>query len=226
MTRPVVILGGASGTNVSEALRDIDEDGGGLICAGFLNDALPVGFEVSGYPVLGPFDAWNDLSDETLFIGVLHKAKQAPERRARIAALGIPEARWAIVRHPSATIARDVAVGPGSYIGPHTVVMPGAAIGCHASLRPGCSIGHDTKLGEFVFVGPNATLNGNCVVEDGVHIGPNAVIHEETQIGATSVIGMGSVVLDDVPALTLMAGNPARAIRRYDVSGKWTRVGG
>jgi len=149
---------------VSEALHDIGEDGGGLICAGFLNDVLPVGFEISGYPVLSPFNVWNELSDDTLFISVLHMAKQAPERMARIAALGIPAARWAIVRHPFAPIARDVAVGPGSYIGPHAVVMPGAAMGRHASLRPGCSIGHDTKLDEFVFVGPNPTLNGNCTV--------------------------------------------------------------
>ena len=104
--------------------------------------------------------------------------------------------------------------------------MPGAAIGRHVSLRPGCSIGHDTKLGDFVFVGPNATFNGNCFAEDGVHIGPNAVVHEETRIGALSVIGMGSVVLNDVPAGHLMAGNPARAIRRYDGSGKWVRIDG
>jgi acetyltransferase-like isoleucine patch superfamily enzyme len=77
-----------------------------------------------------------------------------------------------------------------------------------------------------VFVGPNATLNGNCHIEDGVHIGPNAVVHEETRVGAFAVIGMGSVVLDDVPAQTLMAGNPARAIRRYDELGKWARIDG
>ncbi len=181
---------------------------------------------IGGHPVLGKFEDWAALSPDTLFISVLHKAKRASARMARIAALGIPVDRWAIVRHPSAVVACGVPIGHGSYIGPHAVIMPGAAVGSHASLRPGCSVSHDTVLGDFVFVGPNATLNGNCRAGNGVHIGPNAVIHEETGIGDLAVVAMGSVVLEDVPERTLVAGNPARAIRRYDGSDAWGRVDG
>ncbi len=197
-----------------------------MTCAGFLNDVMPENSVIGGNPVLGRFEEWVDLSTDTLFISVLHKAKQAPARMARIAALGIPEDRWAVVRHPSAVVARGVPIGHGSYIGPHAAIMPGAEIGSHTSLRPGCSVSHDTVLGDFVFVGPNATLNGNCRAGNGVHIGPNAVIHEETEIGNLAVVGMGSVVLGDVPERTLVAGNPARAIRRHDGSDAWVRVDG
>jgi sugar O-acyltransferase (sialic acid O-acetyltransferase NeuD family) len=225
-SRPVVILGGASGSIVAEALYDIGVAGGGLHGAGFLNDVLPMGSDIGGLPVLGLFDLWPSLPEETVFISVLHKAKLAPLRMKRIRRLGIPEDRWAVVRHPTATVARNVPVGPGTYIGPNAAVMPGARIGRHASLRPNCSVSHDTKLGDFVFVGPNATLNGNCLVGVGVHIGPNAVIHEETTIGEFAVVGMGSVVLEDVPARTLVAGNPARVVRRLNADGEWVRADG
>lgn len=223
--RPVVILGGASGAIAAEAIYDIAAAGGALVCGGYLNDVLTVGTEIGGHKVLGPFDAWADLPPETMFFAVLHKAKEAPRRMERIAALGIPDDRWAILQHPAATVARQVPVGPGSYVGPHATVMTGAKIGRHCSLRPGCSIGHDTALGDFVFVGPNATLNGNCSAGDGVHIGPNATVHEETGIGDGAVVGMGSVVLQDVPPRTLVVGNPARATRRYDRSGERVPVG-
>ena len=226
MPRPVVILGGASGTIVAEALRDLAKTGADLECGGFLNDSLPPGSTIGAQMVLGPFEAWSDLPAETLFITVLHKAKEMLRRMARIGGLGIPDDWWATVCHPTATVAQDITVGPGSYIGPHAVVMPGTAIGRHASLRPGCSVSHDTMLGDYVVVGPNATVNGNCRIETGVHIGPNAAILEETVIGGLSVVGMGSVVLNDIPAGSLVAGNPARTIGRHDSSGNWLPADG
>lgn len=224
--RPVVILGGASGAIVAEALYDMAAAGENLSCFGYLNDVLPLGTPIGAHKVLGRFEAWADLPADTLFISVLHKAKEAQRRIARIAGLGIPDDRWTTVRHPTAVVARDVTVGPGSFIGPHAVLMPGVETGRHVSVRPGCSVSHGTRLGDFVFVGPNASLNGNCRVGTGAHIGPNATVLEETEIGALAVIGMGSVVLEDVPARTLVVGNPARAVRRLDETGAWVRLDG
>jgi sugar O-acyltransferase (sialic acid O-acetyltransferase NeuD family) len=224
--RPVVILGGASGAIVAEALHDLAATGENLACVGYLNDVLPKGSRIGAHTVLGGFEAWADFPSDTHFISVLHKAKEAQRRVARIDGLGIPNDRWATVRHPSAIVARDVTIGQGSFIGPHAVLMPGVEVGRHVSLRPGCSISHDTRLGDFVFVGPNASLNGNCRAGEGAHIGPNVAILEETEIGALSVVGMGSVVLEDVSAQTLVVGNPARAVRRLDEKGAWVRLDG
>ena len=44
-------------------------------------------------------------------------------------------------------------------------------------------------------------------------IGANAVICPGVTIGDNSVIGAGSVVIHDVPANTVAAGNPCRIIR-------------
>ena len=57
---------------------------------------------------------------------------------------------------------------------------------------------------------------GEVVIEDGVFIGVNAVILPGVHIGKAAVVGAGAVVTHDVPPAAIVAGNPARVIRRMD----------
>jgi acetyltransferase-like isoleucine patch superfamily enzyme len=50
------------------------------------------------------------------------------------------------------------------------------------------------------------------VIDDNVWIGSNAIVHGGVHIGAGSVISSGAVVMTDVPAGSLIAGNPGRRI--------------
>ncbi len=62
-------------------------------------------------------------------------------------------------------------------------------------------------------------------VEDEVWIGSNAVITAGVTIGKHSVVAAGSVVTKDVPAYSVVVGNPARIIRRYNFETKnWEKV--
>ena len=71
----------------------------------------------------------------------------------------------------------------------------------------------DIEFAEFLSIANNATVGGNIHVQKGVHIGTNASIREDIEIGEFSVIGMGSVVLKNVPPRCVVAGNPAKIIR-------------
>lgn len=51
------------------------------------------------------------------------------------------------------------------------------------------------------------------VIGNDVFIGQNVTILKGVHIGDAAVIGAGSVVTQDIPARTLVAGNPARIIR-------------
>lgn len=52
------------------------------------------------------------------------------------------------------------------------------------------------------------------VIEDDVWIGTRAIILPGVRIGFGSVVGAGSIVTQDVPPMTVVAGSPAKAIKR------------
>jgi serine O-acetyltransferase len=79
----------------------------------------------------------------------------------------------------------------------------------------GIVIGGDAKVGNRVrFMGSNtvgtAKENGHPVIEDDVVVGAGARILGPVHIGARAVIGANAVVLEDVPADTVVVGIPAR----------------
>jgi len=57
------------------------------------------------------------------------------------------------------------------------------------------------------------------VVEDNAWIGAGAVILDGVHIGRGSVVGAGAVVAEDVPAHTVVAGVPARVVKRIEGPG-------
>ena len=61
--------------------------------------------------------------------------------------------------------------------------------------------------------------NGRCrpvTIGSNVWIGDSVIICKGVSVGDNSVIGAGAVVVEDVPANTVAAGNPARPVRRLD----------
>lgn len=60
-------------------------------------------------------------------------------------------------------------------------------------------------------------LKGDTIIDNDVWIGQNAVILPGVHIGDGAIIGANSVVGSDVPAYTIVVGNPAKEVRkRFD----------
>jgi serine O-acetyltransferase len=76
------------------------------------------------------------------------------------------------------------------------------------------SIGDDVHIRQNTTFGiPRRTeLNAKPIIGDRVDIGCGAVLLGHIRIGADSVIGANSVVTRDVPAGSLVVGNPARVV--------------
>ena len=53
----------------------------------------------------------------------------------------------------------------------------------------------------------------DIVIEDDVWIGANCTILKGVHIGARSIIGAGSIVVKDIPADCIAAGNPCHVIK-------------
>ena len=60
---------------------------------------------------------------------------------------------------------------------------------------------------------------------ENVWIGENAIILPGVEIGKNSIIGAGSVVTKNVPENCIVAGNPAKIIKKYNFGNKkWEKV--
>lgn len=98
-------------------------------------------------------------------------------------------------------------------IGPGLILDHGQAlvINDHSVFGRGCHLRHSTTIGCITL--PDGSQGPSPVIGDFVEIGSNVVILGGITIGDYAKIGAGSIVVRDVPAGSVVVGNPAREIR-------------
>ena len=112
----------------------------------------------------------------------------------------------------SAVIMMGAVINIGAVIGEGTMIDMGAVLGGRAIVGKRCHIGAGAVLAGVVEP-PSATP---VVVEDNVLIGANAVAIEGVRIGEGAVVAAGSVVIEDVAPGMVVAGVPARVVKKKD----------
>ncbi len=137
-----------------------------------------------------------------------------PETRRRMA-LKCFGRRFATVIAPTAIVDPTALLGEGAAICDFVLINSLARIGRHFQANYYSHVSHDCVIGDYVTLSPRASCLGNVHVGDGVFVGAGAVIRNGAPgrpltIGADAVIGMGAVVIADVPAGARLVGNPAR----------------
>lgn len=73
---------------------------------------------------------------------------------------------------------------------------------------------------EYRKINPADARTAPIIIEDDVFIGMQCLILKGVTIGKGSVIGAGSVVTKNVPAYSIVAGNPARVIKYLEQPNK------
>jgi len=63
--------------------------------------------------------------------------------------------------------------------------------------------------------------HGNIEIGDDSWLGTGCIILPNVKIGQGAVVGAGAVVTKDVPDFTIVAGIPAKFIKKLDISGVW-----
>lgn len=115
-------------------------------------------------------------------------------------AAGIPQG---IPHLGGVSIGRDVHVGSNCTIARGT--LTDTVIGDHTKIGAQVNIQHNAVIGKSCIIASQAQISGSVRIEDECWIGPNSTLRE-TRIGARAVIGLGALVLTDVPAGTSVMG--------------------
>jgi len=111
---------------------------------------------------------------------------------------------------PFVEIQNNVVIGEKTRIQSHSFICAGVTIGKH------CFLGHGSMFTNDLFIdSPNleSWIKRETKVGNNVRIGNNATILP-ISIGDNSIIGAGSVVTKNVPANCVVAGNPAKIIKK------------
>jgi UDP-2-acetamido-3-amino-2,3-dideoxy-glucuronate N-acetyltransferase len=127
-------------------------------------------------------------------------------------------------------------IGDNTKIGPFVEIQKGCTVGknckiqSHSFLCEGVTIEDEAFIGHGVmFINDryprSATESGALqteadwkivptIIKRGASIGSNATILCGVTVGEAAIVGAGSVVTKDVPPHTIVAGNPAKIIRK------------
>lgn len=128
-------------------------------------------------------------------------------------------------------------VGDETKIGAFVEIQKGASVGRRCKISSHSFICEGVTIEDNVFIGhgvmfindiyPRATANGalqteadwkveRTVIKNGASIGTGATILANVTIGENAIIGAGSVVTKNVPANSIVAGNPAKVLRKIE----------
>jgi sugar O-acyltransferase (sialic acid O-acetyltransferase NeuD family) len=209
--RPLLLLGaGGLARETLAAVRALPEAWQPI---GALDDDPALhGGQIDGLPVLGGIEQVRE-HESAAVIACIANVRRPASRAVIDARLALPPERWATIVHPAASLAPGVEVGYGSILLAGAVVTAPQRLGRHVVAMPHVLLTHDNQVDDYATLAGGATLGGGVRIRRSAYLGQRSVIREYVEVGEEAVVGMGSVVLSDVPARETWAGVPARRLK-------------
>jgi len=170
-------------------------------------------FYVDKFCELPVLTSWPDVR-EIASCYVLGVSDIAHRERARILARAEGLKPSTPLVPPSAIVAADARLEPGSAIGQMAVIGPSAHLGEDTIIMHSAIVAHDTLIGENTVLCAGVCVGGNVKIGAQTFVGSNAVLAPKVNIGAGCYIGAGAACFRDANPGSRWIGNPARRADR------------
>lgn len=205
-----LLLIGASG--LAREVLNVLRAGADTRTVGVLDDLPELwGESIDGAPVLGGLDEVVRHPDAQLVVCVGQGSSRS-RITERLADLGVTDARFTRVVHWSVEVPENCRIGAGSVVLAGVVFTADVALGRHVVVMPNVTLTHGNRVEPFATLCAGVTLGGDVCIGAAAYIGMNASIRERVAVGPGAVLGMGSVLLEDLPEHETWAGVPARRL--------------
>lgn len=213
--RVIVVGAGGHAQVVADAMLRMGQTGVDVSVIGYVDDDPALtGRCLLGLPVVGLTGALDGVAHDAAVVAIGDNRT----RQRFFEALRQRGETLTTVRHPGAIVAPDVTLGAGTVVFGGVVVNTGSAVGADVILNTSCSVDHYNTIADHVHIAPGVHLGGDVTIGEGAFVGIGATVIPQRIIGEWSVIAAGSVVTKDIPPYSMVAGVPARVIRKLNLS--------
>lgn len=176
----------------------------------FIDDTMGEG-EFLGYPVF-PFSTFASRysSEDTRVVIAVGEPKDRAMLRKRVVEAGFTLGQ---LISPDLQITKNI-IKQGCLVFSNCIIMPDVAIDENVVVQSGVILTHDDKIGKDTVICPRVTIGGNAIIGEQCFIGLSAVIRDHIEIKSNCIVGMGSVIVNSIEANSVVAGNPAKLLRK------------
>lgn len=199
----------------SQTCIDAIERQGKYEVVGIIDSKKKIGTFVDGYEVLGRIEDLkkiiSDYNVKTGFIGIgtnwirRNVSKEIYDM--------VPTFEFVSIIHPSAIFGKNVVLGKGVLIGAQSFISSSCNIGSFCLVHQKTHLGLHNYMEDFSSISLGSITGGKVYIGECSAITVHATINDRIKIGRHSVVGSGSLVLNNIPDYAIAYGHPAKIIR-------------
>jgi len=204
---------GSAGREILQLIYDINDQLPAWEVLGYVdNDPELIGQKKDGYLVY----KHEDLPVSKNYYGIC--GVMDPKLRRKIVSEEIEPKGYMLptLIHPTTIKSSDFIAGPGSMIFLGVNISYSVKLEKCVLVTINAVLGHHLRVGDYTSIMTSATINGSCSIGEGCFIGCGAMLHQGVKVGKESLVGMGTIVTEDIPDKTSVIDYPRKIIRRRD----------
>lgn len=210
MTGKIVLIG--SGGHCVSCL-DVIEQENKFSIAGIVDKPAWNSKKTVPYPIIGSDEDFPELAAQygnfLIAVGFIKNPDIRISLFRRIKELN---GNFPVIISPLAYISKHSLTGEGTIVMHNAVINAQAETGVNCIINTGCLIEHNSVIGDHCHISTQSVINGNCRIGSRVFIGSGCRISNGITITDDVIIGIGSVVIQDIKEKGTYAGNPLRKI--------------